>query len=309
MENHEIIMHGIYLDCQLMNLPRLNLDTKNDLNWINTNVSGSYWFCERTIREKNLKGITTGDDLVDLKMNILTLFTLSSGTARSPNRERNRARRLFFLDMEGSGIMSIIFVIGFRLEQYDSTVVVDSFVLPLVPELVERFWRELDILRREEGLGLRCTVNEYKLWTVYIRASIERSRTWNHQSNCNGKLQGGLIDDIQQYPCRCGAGKVTGEFTSVAQWKPFAPFVTRCLFTPLFPVQCMEQVMGADIVHRVAQMQSAKTDDKMACWTCKSTKTPTGTQLLSCKGCNKAMYCSKECQKKDWKNHKSSCRS
>lgn len=102
---------------------------------------------------------------------------------------------------------------------------------------------------------------------------------------------------------------MTGEFNSVPQWKPFAPFVTHCLFTPLFAVQCGEVVMGADIIHRVAQTRAANTGDKMACWTCKSTKTPTGAKLLSCKGCSKAMYCSKECQKKDWMNHKSSCRS
>ena len=286
-------------------LPRLNLDTKNDLTWINTNVSGSHSLRERTIREKYLKGITTGDDLVDLKTNIFTLFTVSSGTARSPNGEITGPKRLFFLDMEGSGIMSIIFVIGFRLDQYDSTVVVDSFVLPLVPEIVEMLCKELDILRRTTGLVLRCTVNEYKLWTGYIRASVERSRTWNHRSNCDGKLRGGLIGDIQQYPCLCGAGKAIHEFNSVPQWKPFGPFVTRCLFAPLFPVPGMEQVVGTDLM---AQMK-AETDDKMACWTCKSTRTPTGTNLLSCKRCSIARYCSKECQKKDWKNHKRSCRS
>jgi MYND finger len=288
-------------------LPWLNLDTKNGLNWINTNLSGSCSIRQRTIAEKHLKGITTGDALVDLKMNILRLFRVSLGTARPPNRESNSSPRVFFLDVEGSGIMSIIFVLGLRLEQYDNTVVVDSCVLPLVPELVETFPRQLDVLRRERGVdGLRCTVNEYKLWTGYVRASVERSRAWNHRSNCDGKLQGGLIYDIQQYPCRCGAGKMIGEFTSVVQWKPFTPFVTRCLFTPLFPVQGLEQSIGVD---HVAQTIAAKSDDKMECWTCKSSKTPTGTKLLSCMGCSKAMYCSKECQKKDWKNHKRTCRS
>ena len=97
-----------------------------------------------------------------------------------------------------------------------------------------------------------------------------------------------------------------GEFTIVALWKPFAPFVTCCLFTPLFPVQGITKVVGADVL---AQMNAAETDHEMACWMCKSTRTPIGTKLLSCQGCSKAMYCSKECQKKDWKNHKSICQS
>ena len=39
---------------------------------------------------------------------------------------------------------------------------------------------------------------------------------------------------------------------------------------------------------------------------CTCCKVDSGAKLLSCV-CRKASYCSKECQGKDWKNHKSSC--
>ena len=39
---------------------------------------------------------------------------------------------------------------------------------------------------------------------------------------------------------------------------------------------------------------------------CSFCKTDSGTKLLSCI-CRKASYCSKDCQSKDWKNHKPSC--
>jgi MYND finger len=275
--------------------PLLNLDTKNDLNWINPHLAGAYSVRQKKISEKERKGITTGDDLVDLKRNIATLFISSSGITGSPDGERPR---LIFLDMEGYGIMSIIFVLGIRLHPYDNTLVLDSCVFPLVPELMDIFERELTILGQGQNCGfLYLTVKGYKLFTGYIRASVERSRAWSHLPNCDGKLDGGLtqVDGIQQYPCRCGARKDLGEFANVAQWQSFTPFITRTLFTPLFPVPCMEEVTGADLVAK--------------CWTCKSTQTPTGTKLMSCTRCNKARDCSKECQKKDWKIHKVCCQS
>jgi len=293
----------------LLNIfPLLDLDTKNKLDWINPNISSAFSVREHAIRKKLVKGISTGDEFVDFKMNMHTLFTSSSGTALSKDMKIKPRRRVFFLDEEEWGIMSVIFVVSVRLEQCDNTLVVDSYVLPLVPDIVERYSRELFVLNQQEGMGLRCTEEEYKLWTLYIRASVERSRTWNHGSKCNGKLQGGMIGGIQQYPCRCGAGKVTEEFTKVAEWKPFAPFVTRCLFTPLFPVQCLEEGSMKEIVQDLSHIVGERSTEEKACWTCKSTETLTGTKLLICAGCSKATYCSKKCQKEDWKTHKLNCR-
>jgi hypothetical protein len=44
---------------------------------------------------------------------------------------------------------------------------------------------------------------------------------------------------------------------------------------------------------------------KMKCFQCKK-DVPSG--LLKCKGCNIAHYCSKECQRENWKAHKKMCK-
>ncbi|KDQ52158.1 hypothetical protein JAAARDRAFT_210715 [Jaapia argillacea MUCL 33604] len=43
------------------------------------------------------------------------------------------------------------------------------------------------------------------------------------------------------------------------------------------------------------------------CQTCFKAEAP-GSRLLSCSACKKVHYCDKECQKKDWGNHKTTCK-
>ncbi len=45
-------------------------------------------------------------------------------------------------------------------------------------------------------------------------------------------------------------------------------------------------------------------DEKYCCSNCKRPKLDT----KRCTGCKKVWYCSKECQKKDWKLHKNKCK-
>ncbi|RDL39875.1 uncharacterized protein BP5553_04215 [Venustampulla echinocandica] len=47
--------------------------------------------------------------------------------------------------------------------------------------------------------------------------------------------------------------------------------------------------------------------DTMACSSCKKGASTFSTPLLRCAGCLKASYCSKRCQKNDWKEHKKVC--
>lgn len=289
-------------------LPRLKSSTTTDHSWINAKLSVSLSPRERSLHEKHLQHLTTGDQLVDFKENMFSLFTHAAGTR--PLKPET-APNTFFLDIEGDGVMTIIFLASLRLDQNDGTVVADSFILPLVPELVAIFANELAALLDKGGVSLKCTRDAYQLWTSFLKASVERSRTWSHQRNCPGKFRDRPFDHNQQFLCRCGSGTGTHEFEAVREWKPFSSFVTRCLISPLFPVQCMESVVSrtADAQQRsTANLSEEVTAVDRACFTCKSKGGEKG-KLLTCKGCRKATYCSKECQKKDWKQHKITCRS
>ena len=205
--------------------------------------------------------------------------------------------------------MTIIFLVSIRLDTNDATVVADSYVLPLIPELVAIFRKELFALSQKGGVTLKCTTAEYELWTLFLKASVERSRTWSHKSNCPGKLQDQTFGHLQQFLCRCGEGKMIQEFAEVNEWQPFKPFVTRCLSTPLFPVQSMEPIVPdlKEISNLAGRIEWDTTEGNI-CLACKARGGVENGKLLICTGCRKATYCSKSCQKKDWKQHKIICR-
>lgn len=59
-------------------------------------------------------------------------------------------------------------------------------------------------------------------------------------------------------------------------------------------------------VFRVNTLNGASLNITRACNTCGVLETH-GLKLKACAGCASSMYCSRECQKLDWKSHKSMC--
>ncbi|KAK5732565.1 hypothetical protein LTR17_010380 [Elasticomyces elasticus] len=53
---------------------------------------------------------------------------------------------------------------------------------------------------------------------------------------------------------------------------------------------------------------SSKNPTKQVCGVCGSTNASSGSQLLKCGRCRCVSYCSKDCQRKDWKLHKVLCK-
>lgn len=105
--------------------------------------------------------------------------------------------------------------------------------------------------------------------------------------------------------------KVTKDFERVREWRAFAPFVTRCLFTPVFPVPWMESILPLDLdKHRsaISKLESESLEKEKGCYVCNAKEAKSGGKLMICTGCRKVTYCSQECQKKDWKQHKIICK-
>ncbi|KAI5863942.1 hypothetical protein GGS23DRAFT_604876 [Durotheca rogersii] len=79
--------------------------------------------------------------------------------------------------------------------------------------------------------------------------------------------------------CSCGNGKFAERFVSIPGWENVSQYAVRLAISPTFAVPFIEDVV----------------DGKG------------GGRLLKCTRCKEAMYCSPECQRKDWKKHRMEC--
>ena len=299
-------------------LPAVNLFTKNDLQWINTNVTASFSVRERTLREQHIKERTTGNPFVDLKEELFSFFMQASGVQSS----FKKPQKFLFLETPELGVMCVIFVTQIRLEEDDATVVADAHVLPLTPRLVKDLASELHALNQHGAVTIRCVDASYKLWGLYLAASIERSRDWVHSMHCHRTVsrKSSSIQPFEDLICECGTGKVSDEFKAVKEWKAFRPFVTRCLLTPIFAAPGMEGSIPKSFFNKFQELMGSKGSEEDrnkegkrevknedGCAICKAREGAGGRKLLTCSGCSRANYCSRECQKKDWKEHKKIC--
>ncbi|KAI9729310.1 MAG: hypothetical protein M1834_006981 [Cirrosporium novae-zelandiae] len=69
------------------------------------------------------------------------------------------------------------------------------------------------------------------------------------------------------------------------------------------------RVVGPDEFERISKPFSkppSPTPDRI-CTTCRKTEDDLPNSLKACAKCHKSLYCSRNCQKKDWKSHKRGC--
>jgi hypothetical protein len=230
-------------------LPVLDLSTNNDLRWINTNVSSSMSACGRALRELYIEQRSTGDPLADLKEEFFTILMHVCGIYYEA------PQKVFYLDVPGVGVMSIIFITQVRLEENDTTLVADAHVMALAMDLIHKFGCELLSLHDPEAVSIGCVEESYKLWGSYLAASIERTRDRVHKPDCSirkGRVKSATIQPFENVLCQCGAGKVSKEFKTVKEWQPFCPFATRCLLAPISPAHAMEQSI-TDVAFKILE--------------------------------------------------------
>ena len=305
-------MYPLFLDGPkpvLWNMPRLHLDClpildtakAKELEWLTTHTSLMFSARERVLRNKEMSSSseTQEDVRINFKDSLFSMFMRFSGL-------QGEGSRVFGINHPtGGGVHVLVFISCLRLDLANHTAVLDVAILPLTNVLVPQIHLFLAAL---SGVGI-CMIkvndDELRLWKEILPAWVERCRQWVHRPSCEYSIKSRipLSTERGQTPiCSCGNGKFpTGFITGVPKWNLVSKHAVRAAVSPSFSVPFVEQISPQE---RVMEMGSFEGD---RCRGCGNEKSSSGTNLLTCARCQAAKYCSAECQRADWKKHKSVC--
>ena len=291
------------------NLPRLNLDrlpvldiTKTkDMQWLVTHASLTFSTRERTLRDTPTKMINGIHDNVRLnyKESLFTIFMSFSGLQGA------RSNVFGLSDSTRGGVSIIIIGSRLRLDLANHTVVLDAAVLPLTDSLMPKIRSFLQTITDMGVHTIHMNDDEVRLWKQTITAYVERCRDWSHTSSCEYLVGSSIpisFEGKEDFICSCGKGKLPSGFTTgIPGWKTVSKHAFRIALSPSFSVPYVEGVCEID----KSRLSSIDAD---GCDACGKSKRNGGVALLKCGRCRTAKYCSVECQRAKWKDHKKACK-
>lgn len=288
----------------LERLPVIDVSQTDKSSWVCPHVSLALSDRERDLRQQASSSLQPliVDVLVHVKDTLHSLFM----RATEPN-----ARRIFGLtDPSHGGVYTIIFLNQLCLDLASHTLVVDTCILPLTPQLLKNFGQMLANLCEDgEMMQIVTSGEEMTAWKHLLPVFAERCRTWSHKPTCQ-YIEAGHVPISVKYDenpiCGCGEGLSLGAFSKVPQWKLLAPFVTRAVFSPLFAVSYLESV--GDSVKSPDFQTGLDVISSSPGTVCAHCGNVGERKLLKCGRCKETSYCGKACQNADWKQHKIHCK-
>ncbi|KAK1753113.1 MYND finger [Echria macrotheca] len=253
----------------------------------------------------------------NFKESLYTMMAVSSGL-------QGGQTGLFGLSDLRDRIHMRLFVSALCLDGAAASIVLDAAVLPITMDMADKpeMAEFLLLLRAFEGGELRVDDAELRLWKRVLPAFAERCRTWEHTTTCE-YLSAGRVpvsEDVGgQILCSCGQGRFPDQYLSLPGWDTLSQFATRVAISPVFASPFIEDVIPSDWRQPLAEKRQAlaaggsskfNLDFLFAegCRACGQPHGENGGALKKCKRCLAVMYCSAECQKKDWKMHKMECK-
>lgn len=275
-------MHRVNLRC----MPSLVLGAPRSIQRLNGHVGSMMSNREHSLLRKGHKG----DPVLSLKQSLLTIFHRAAG-----NLEGEPRRLLALIDDATNNVDTLIFVDTFHYDLQHHTIVCSGYVLSTTEEFMSRMRVPFGRLVEQGRIShLRLYSGEPKLWKQLLPALAERCRfSWQHTDKCEYRKKGTipLSEESDEDPlCSCGRGKDVACMNRNELWRPFAPHVTRIALSPLFAVSYLETVGRQTSSHR--------------CFVCRGNGQP---NIRACSSCKKVRYCSKACQTKHWREHKTQC--
>ncbi|KAK4099165.1 hypothetical protein N658DRAFT_174868 [Parathielavia hyrcaniae] len=303
-----------------LNIPHLNLDALPILSVADSSRTGflttltSLMFStrERRLREETANNNAPGggpslspSPRLNFKESLFTIFMLASGY-------QGGQTGLFALsNPDRGGIHMLLFVSAIRLDGPHGSVVLDAAVLPFTRALVES--RELErfllVLRTLECCTVTVEEGELVLWKRVLPALAERCRTWMHGDGCEYVAAGRVpvsVAEGEPVLCGCGAGELPVAFIALPEWEAAARYATRVAISPVYASALVEELIAPDLARAVAEEMAGKVVVVSKCRNCGKPGSEE-VRLKKCSRCLEAVYCSAECQKKDWKKHRMEC--
>ncbi|KAI9656846.1 MAG: hypothetical protein M1821_003485 [Bathelium mastoideum] len=301
-------------------LPTIDISAPQKIDWLVTHVSLAMSSRERKMREAGIAGKlppgTQVDTRVDMKDGLFSLFMHYSGL-------QGQKSDTFGLWKDVGGVQLIILPSALKLDLINHTVILDCAVVPLT-ELtmrdakVQRFCASLQPL-----MQINVTHDELIMWKSILPALAERCRSWKHQAACEylSKFSVPVPEfekDSRTPLCSCGIGQFLKGFLKIPRLQHLEyvlkKYATRAAISPIFAIPYVEDCFGF-VNDKIKENEGPdKLVQKIAnggCFTCgrdrKKNATGDSAELLTCSRCKIARYCSAECQKKDWKDHKRLC--
>jgi MYND finger len=257
-------------------LPQLDTSDQELRFWLQFHLLSMFTDRELAVRQKKT------DFMTNIKNSIHCMLIPTSQIVRLQPSDGPELPLLFLLH-------------GLYLELNSHSVVRDAHVLPVTSEFEPI--NELPIIQ--------ITVNDavIKFWKHSLPAMAERCRDWEHSEVCNGSGN-------------CSCGQAASVLECPEQIKSNA---VRIAVSPLFGAPYFQPTRGGfegilkRLVNRNAQQVALYyrsmepiTDNQQSAATCKVCGNA-GTKKSG--RCSQVMYCSKECQVGDWREHKSVCNS
>ena len=295
---------------KIWNMPCLNLDRlpmldtsrKKELGWLTTHVSLMLSSRERHLREKSMEhGSAKQKDVrVNFKDSLFSLFMHFTGL-------QGQQARAFGVNNPGDGgVHILVFVSCLRLDLANHTVVLDAAILPLHNSLMPRIRPFLEELTGTELCSIIADDDELRLWKEIIPAWVERCRQWEHRPSCAylNKSKIPLSVEFGQNPiCSCGEGTLPPRYPfDLPRWELARKYAVRAAISPSFSVPFVEQSFEGNEITDLAARR------KTGCKGCgKDSSDDGGKSLLRCARCQAVRYCSVECQRADWKEHRRVC--
>ncbi|KAL0468541.1 hypothetical protein QR685DRAFT_531167 [Neurospora intermedia] len=240
----------------------------------------------------------------------------------------------------------LILVSAIRLDcsaQSGGGIIIDAAVLPLTHSLLakknnnnkntdddEDLQSFLVLLRTLDCVDLSVTNAELALWKSILPSFAERCRTWSHSpSSCEYATTGQVplsLKNGDPVLCTCGTGQFPPNYLPLPLWESAAaPHATRVAISAPYCSPVVEKVLFDPVLaKKIAErgLEEALRKKEERCRSCGKgeeelveeqkakggeTAGKTAEVLRKCARCLKVKYCSAECQRRDWKTHRTEC--